>query len=218
MNANTTLEWVCERKIIAIVRGLASAHMLKLADALYAGGIDLIEVTFSQASPETWKDTASAIAAIGGQMQGKILVGAGTVLTQEQLSMAVAAGAKYIITPNVNPALIGKVKEAGLCAFPGAMSPTEIVIAREAGADAVKIFPASTLGPAFIKAIRAPLNNIPLMAVGGVNEKNAAAFIAAGCCGIGVGGNLVNKEWISAGKWDQITALAQEYRKAVDCE
>lgn len=211
-----TLEWVQRSKIIAIVRGLAPEHMLKLADALYAGGIDLMEVTFNQAKPETWKDTAAAIQAIGEHMAGKMLAGAGTVITEEQLQMAIDAGAKYIITPNTKPDLIRKVKAAGLCSFPGAMTPSEIVTAFEAGADAVKLFPAGSLGPAYIKAVRAPLSHIPLMAVGGVNEKNAVDFLAAGCCGLGVGGNLVNKDWIAAGEWSKITALANEYRKAVD--
>ena len=96
------------------------------------------------------------------------------------------------------------------------LHPSEIVEAYEAGADAVKVFPVGNLGPSYIKAIKAPLSHIPLMAVGGVNEKNAAGFLAAGCCGIGVGGNLVNKSWIEAGEWDKITELAQAYRKAVD--
>lgn len=211
----TTLEWVKSSKIIAIVRGLSPAYMLKLADALYAGGIDLMEVTFNQQKPETWQDTAAAIKAIGEHMQGRMLAGAGTVITDEQLELAYQAGAKYIITPNTNPELIRRVKELGLCAFPGAFTPSEIVEAYRAGADAVKVFPAGNLGPSYIKAIRAPLSNIPLMAVGGVNEKNTADFLAAGCCGVGVGGNLVNKEWIENGEWDKITALAAEYRKAV---
>ena len=212
----TTLEWVQNRKIIAIVRGLAPEYMLKLADALYAGGIDLMEVTFSQAKPETWKDTAAAIRAIGEHMEGKMLVGAGTVVTDEHLQMAIEAGAKYIITPNTNPELIRKVKAAGLCSFPGALTPTEIEIAYRAGADAVKVFPAGNLGPSYIKAVKAQLSHIPLMAVGGVNEKNTADFLKAGCCGVGVGGNLVNMNWIKAGEWDKITDLAKEYRKAVE--
>lgn len=212
----TTLEWVQERKIIAIVRGLAPEHILKLAHALNAGGIDLMEVTFDQKRPESWKDTAAAIETIAVDMDGKMLVGAGTVITDEQLQMAIDAGAKYIITPNTNPELIGKAKAAGLCSFPGAFTPSEIVIAYQAGADAVKVFPAGNLGPSYIRAIKAPLSHIPLMAVGGVNEKNTADFIRAGCCGVGVGGNLVNKEWIANGEWDKITSLAKEFRKAVE--
>jgi 2-dehydro-3-deoxyphosphogluconate aldolase/(4S)-4-hydroxy-2-oxoglutarate aldolase len=211
----TNFEWVCQRKIIAIVRGLASEHMLRLAEVLHEGGIDLLEVTFDQAKPETWKDTAAAVRAISEHMANKMLVGAGTVITEQQLGMAYDAGAQYIITPNTNSALIRKVKQYGLLSFPGAFTPSEIAAAWDAGADAVKVFPASILGTAYIKAVRAPLSNIPLMAVGGVNEKNAAEFIAAGCFGVGVGGNLVNKDWIEAGKWDKITALAHEYRKAV---
>lgn len=211
----TNLEWIQQRKIIAIVRGLAPEYMVKLAEALYEGGIDLMEVTFNQAKPETWKDTAAAIKAVSEHMQGRMLVGAGTVITQEQLDMAKEAGALYIITPNTNVDLIRKVKEYGLLSFPGAFTPTEIEMAYEAGADAVKVFPAGNLGASYIKAVKAPLSHIPLMAVGGVNEKNAADFLKAGCCGIGVGGNLVNKEWIKAGEWDKIIALAQEYRKAV---
>ncbi len=212
----TTMEWVRVKKIIAIVRGLQPDYMLRLADALYAGGIDLMEVTFNQKQPETWKDTAGAIRAIAGHMEGRMLPGAGTVLNQRQLDMARDAGAAYIITPNTNPELIGKVKEYGLASFPGAFTPSEIEAAWEVGADAVKVFPAGSIGPAYIMAVKAPLSHIPLMAVGGVNEKNCAEFMAAGCCGIGVGGNLVNKTWIENGQWDRITALAAEFRKAVE--
>ena len=106
-------------------------------------------------------------------------------------------------------------KALGMGLFPGAFSPTEILAAWEAGADAVKVFPASSVGPGYIKAIRGPLSQIPLMAVGGVNEKNAADFMKAGCVGLGIGGNLVNKEWIKNGEWDRITALAIEFVNAV---
>lgn len=212
----TTLQWVLKRKIIAIVRGLPAEHMLGLADALHEGGIDLIEITFNQSKPDTWRTTADAISSIRTEMSGKMLVGAGTVITEEQLRMAVNAGARYIITPNIDPELIRKVKAAGLCSFPGGLTPSEIVVAHNAGADAVKVFPAGNLGTSYIKAVKAPLPHIPLMAVGGVNEKNAADFVKAGCCGVGVGGSLVNKEWIEAGDWGKITALARLYREAVE--
>ncbi len=211
----TKLEWILKSKIIGIVRDLEPAYMVKLAEALCEGGIDLMEVTFNQAKPETWKDTAAAIKTVAEHMAGKMLVGAGTVIYEEQLDMAKDAGAQYIITPNTNTDLIHKVKKNDLLSFPGAFTPSEIVEAYDAGADAVKVFPVGNVGPSYIKAVKAPLSYIPLMAVGGVNEKNAADFMAAGCCGIGVGGNLVNKNWIEAGEWDKIIALAQEYRKAV---
>lgn len=211
----TIRDRVFQQKIIAIVRGLAPDHMLGLAAALFAGGIDLMEVTFNQAKPETWVNTAQAIRSIDRAMGDKVAVGAGTVITQEQLAMAADAGAKYIVTPNTNPELIGKIKQAGLAAFPGAMTPSEMAAAHMAGADAVKVFPAGILGPAYIKAVRAPLGCVPMLAVGGIDENNAAGYLAAGCCGVGVGGNLVNKNWIEHGEWERITALAKKYRKAV---
>jgi 2-dehydro-3-deoxyphosphogluconate aldolase/(4S)-4-hydroxy-2-oxoglutarate aldolase len=107
-------------------------------------------------------------------------------------------------------------KALGMGLFPGALTPTEILEAYNAGADAVKVFPASVFGTAYIKAVRAPLSHIPLMAVGGVNEKNAADFMRAGCVGLGVGGNLVNREWIENGEWGKITALAKDFMKAVN--
>ncbi len=211
-----TMQWVLKSKIIAIVRGMPGEHIQNLAEALLAGGIDLVEVTFDQARPETWVETAQAIRRLSVHTQGRVLPGAGTVLSQEQLKLARDAGARYIITPNTNPGLIGAVKSAGLACFPGALTPTEIVAARDAGADAVKVFPAGQLGPGYLKAIRAPLSHIPLMAVGGVTERNAGDFLSAGCVGLGVGGNLVNQGWIAQGQWENITALAREYRKAVD--
>ena len=109
-------------------------------------------------------------------------------------------------------------KALGMGLYPGAFSPSEILEAWNAGADAVKVFPAGSLGPGYIKAVRAPLGHIPLMAVGGVNEKNAAEYMKAGCVGIGAGGNLVNREWIENGEWDKVTALAREFMKAVSEE
>ena len=205
---------LCRTRIIAIVRGLPPHYMLDLAESLRSGGIELIEVTFDQARPETWKDTAAAIHAINGNLKGKMLAGAGTVISREQLAMAFDAGASYIVTPNADEGIIRGAKELGLRVFPGAMTPTEIVNAYRAGADAVKVFPAGNLGPGYIKAIRAPLSSIPLMAVGGVNEKNTSDFLRAGCVGVGVGGNLVNKTWIEAGEWGKIAALARDYIKA----
>ena len=212
----TPLEAVRERKIVAIVRGLDPAYMVRLGHALEEGGIGLMEVTYNQRAPETWADTARAIEAVEKEFGERLLVGAGTVITPEQVRMTCDAGGHYLVTPATQPEIIRMGKALGLGLFPGALTPTEILTAYNAGADAVKVFPASVLGPAYIKAVRAPLSHIPLMAVGGVDEKNAAAFMQAGCVGLSIGGRLVNRAWIEAGEWDKITALAKEIRKAVN--
>ena len=209
-----TMDWILQHKIIAIVRSLEPQATQALAEALFAGGIRLVEVTFAQAKPDTWKDTADSIKSIGTRYEGRMLAGAGTVLTLQQLHMAADAGAQYIISPDVNEEIIRETKKLGLVSLPGALTPTEIMAAHRMGADAVKVFPAGNLGPEYIRAIRAPLSHIPLLAVGGVDADNCAAFLAAGCAGVGVGGSLVNKQWIANGEFDKIMALAAEYVRA----
>jgi len=208
------LSFIEKERIIAIVRGLAPEHMEGLAEALLAGGISMMEITFNQQRPEAFGETTAAIRLLSTKFEGKIQPGAGTVMTESQVQMAFDAGARYIISPNTDARVIKKAKSLGLAALPGALTPTEIAAAYEAGADAVKVFPAGNLGPDYIKAVKAPLSHIPLMAVGGINERNAAEFLRAGAIGLGIGGNLVSKEWITAGAWDKITALAADYRRA----
>ena len=212
----TPLEAVKERKIIAIVRGLEPAYLIRLGQALEEGGIGLMEVTYNQSAPETWTDTARAIEAAAKTFGERVLIGAGTVITPEQVRLTYNAGGRYLVTPTTQPEIIRMGKALGLGVFPGALTPTEILAAGSAGADAVKVFPAAAVGADYIKAVRAPLSHIPLLAVGGVDEKNAAAFMKAGCVGLGIGGRLVNKEWIESGEWDRITTLAREIRKAVN--
>ena len=201
---------VRDRKIIAIIRGFAPDTCLRLAEAYAAGGIALVEVTFNQREPETWKDTARAIRAIRERFMASVHVGAGTVLTEDQLSMCEDAGGEYMITPNVNVALIRECVRRGLVAMPGALTPTEAVAAHEAGAGFVKIFPAGTLGAGYVKALVAPLSHIPFLAVGGISPDNVADFMRAGCVGAGVGGNLTNREWIAAGEWDKIENASRQ--------
>lgn len=201
---------VHDGRIIAIIRGFAPEICLKLAEAYATGGIRFVEVTFSQKAPETWKDTVAAISAIKARFGGAVRVGAGTVLTEEQLTMCQDAGGEYMITPNVNPALIRSCVAKGLVAMPGALTPSEAVDAWEAGASFVKIFPAGSLGPGYVKALRAPLSHIPFLAVGGISPDNVADFMRVGCVGAGVGGNLTNKEWIAAGAWDKIADVARQ--------
>ena len=200
---------VRDGRIVAIIRGFAPDTCLRLAEAYAKGGIRLVEVTFNQKSPESWKDTAAAIRAIKERFAGELRVGAGTVLTEAQLSMCDDAGGEYMITPNINVELIRECVRRGLVAMPGALTPSEAVAAHEAGASFVKIFPAGSLGPGYVKAICAPLSHIPFLAVGGVGPNNVADFIKSGCVGAGVGGNLTNKEWIAAGAWDKIEETAR---------
>lgn len=194
--------------IIAIIRGFEPDVCLRLSEAYVKGGIDMVEVTFNQKDPRSWKDTAAAIRSIKDHFAGSVKVGAGTVLTEEQLLMCEDAGGEYMVTPNVNTSLIRKCVADGLMAMPGAITPTEAVDAFNAGASYVKLFPAGVFGSEYVKALVAPLSHIPFLAVGGIGPHNIADFIKAGCVGAGVGGNLTNKEWISNGEWDKITAAA----------
>ena len=202
---------VYDNKIIAIVRGMEPEHCVNLARALYEGGINMVEITFNQKSTDHFEATTKAIRAISEELSEQVMVGAGTVLTKEQVDLAKEAGALYIISPSTNPEVIRYAKEQGMVTMPGAMTPSEIAAAYEAGADFVKIFPVGNLGAAYIKAVKAPMSHIPVLAVGGVNEKNVAEFIKAGAIGAGVGGNLVNAQWIQNGEFDKITALAREF-------
>ncbi len=204
-----------KEKIIAIVRGVDPEKCVKVAQALYDGGIRFVEVTFNQKDPASFEKTAEAIRAICEAFAGRMQVGAGTVTTPEQVELAARAGAGYIISPDVNAAVIHKTLELGLVSMPGGLTPTEIMTAHHAGADFVKVFPVGALGVSYLKAVMAPISHVKLLAVGGVNEENAAQYIRAGMRGVGVGGNLANKDWIAAGEYDKITRTAQKLVQAV---
>ena len=210
-----TIIKITESKVITIVRGLEEQYLIPLAESLYQGGIRLIEITFDQKSPDSWKDTCNGIKELSKRFNGNITVGAGTALTKNQVNIATEAGAKYIISPDANPEIIEYARKVGVVSPPGCMTPTEITSAINAGADMIKLFPAATLGANYVKAIKAPLSHIKMLAVGGVNTVNASDFIKAGCIGIGVGGNLVNLELIKNKDFNKITEAAKEYTKAV---
>lgn len=207
------MDLIQQNRVIAIVRGMHPDQMAPLARALERGGIRMMEITFAQNAPATFQNTVNAIRALSQSMRD-MAIGAGTVMTLEQLHMAADAGARYIVSPDVNPAVIAETKRLGLTSLPGAMSPTEIVTAWNAGADAVKVFPIGDLGVGYLKAIRAPLSHIPMIAVGGVSERNCADFLRAGAIGVGVGGQLVNREWIDAGEFYKIASLAGKIAQA----
>lgn len=214
--SQAVLEKIIKGKIVAIVRGIPSTKIVGLATALEKGGVNCIEVTFDQSSEEKAKDTLLAIKAIKDALGDKICVGAGTVMTVEQVNNAVKAGAEYMISPNVDEAVIRETKRLDKVSIPGAMTPTEAAFAYKCGADIVKLFPAGLLGPAYIKAVKAPLKHIPVTAVGNVNVDNCAEFIKAGAVGVGVGGSLVSAKLVEEGKFDEITATAKAYVKALE--
>ena len=171
------IERVREKKIIAIVRGVYGEDCIKLAHALYEGGIELLEVTFDQSKPESLERTSETVKSLTSEFGDKMFFGAGTVTSLEMLSLAHEAGARFIVSPDTNEAVIKKTRDLGLVSMPGAMTPSEIMKAYSYGADFVKLFPVADLGVSYIKAIRAPINHIPLLAVGGVNLANLKSLL-----------------------------------------
>lgn len=201
-----------EKKIIAIFRGIETEKCAAAAKALFDGGVTMMEVTFNPKEKETrYRSTTEGIRSIIQTGGGRIFAGAGTVISLEQVVLAYEAGAQYIITPTFDPDIIRLAKKLGMVTMPGAYTATEIKNAYEAGADFVKIFPAAEAGTSYFKAIRGPLCHIPLAAVGGVDIRNAKAFLEAGAVCLGIGGNLVDKKRIEKNDYMGLTELARQY-------
>ena len=209
------VEAIEENKIIAILRGIKDDELIPLAEAMYKGGIRLLEITFSANKPESDEKTAENIRKLVSHFGDRMHIGAGTVLTERQAELVKLAGGKFIISPDTNTAVIKKTRELGLVSIPGALTPTEIEAAHAAGADFVKLFPVSTFGPGYVKAVKAPLSHIKLLAVGGIDENNMADYLAAGVSGFGIGSNITDKALIADKRFDEITALAEKYVSAL---
>lgn len=198
-----------QHKLIAILRGVTGEDADRTVEALAEGGIQLIEVTMN---------TEGAVDAIRRAVRrygDKISIGAGTVLDEKMARQALDAGAQYLISPNVDEGMIAFGLKQGAVVWPGAMTPTEIVRAWKLGAGAIKVFPSGSLGLSYIKEIRAPLSHIPMIATGGVSLDNVTAFLEAGVVGVGIGGNLVDRKRIAAGKFDEIRDLAEQFVRKV---
>ena len=204
-----TLQTILDSGIVAIIRSGSSSGLLEAAKALANGGIKAIEITL------TTPGALDAISSLAKGGNGEFVVGAGSVLDAESARMAILAGAEFLVMPNLDIGAIEMAKRYGKVVCAGALTPTEALTAWQAGADIVKIFPASSMGPNYIKALKGPLPQIRLMPVGGVNVDNIEQFIKAGACGVGVGGKLVNTAMIEQGKWDQITEMARKCIEAV---
>lgn len=198
-----------ENKLIAIVRGVEPETCVRIAQALYDGGFRLMEITYDQKHPETWENTAQTIGAVAEAFAGRMYIGAGTVTCPELVELTHKYGGQFIISPDVNEAVITRTCELGMVSIPGALTPTEVTTAHRAGADFVKLFPAGVFGASYVKAVKAPISHIDLLVVGGVNEDNVASFLSAGAIGAGIGGNLVNAAWVKAGQYEKITETAR---------
>ncbi len=208
---NEVIKWVENEKIVVIIRGVAKDKLIPLAEAMYDGGIRLLEVTYSANGAVSDEDTAANIKMLAEHFEGRMFIGAGTVLTEKQVELTKEAGGKFIISPDTNPDVIRKTRELGMVSMPGALTPSEITAADRAGADFVKLFPITNMGTDYVKAIKAPLSHVKLLAVGGVDENNMADYYKAGACGFGIGSNIVNKKLIDANDFAAITELAKKY-------
>ena len=211
---NKIIEAIEKEKLIVIVRGVAKEKLLPLAEALYNGGIRLMEVTYKADGSEN-KLTSECIRMLAEAFRGRMYIGAGTVLTEEQVELTKAAGGEFIISPDACCEVIKKTKELAMVSMPGVMTPTEIRSAHKWGADFVKLFPAVNMGPDYIKAVKAPLSDIKYLAVGGVDLDNMKEYLDAGVCGFGIGSSIINKKMIDAGDFEGITALARSYVERV---
>ena len=202
-----------ETRLIVIARGMEPQRMLDAAEALYAGGVRLLECTFDHWRKDCEQANRRLISALAERFSGRMQIGAGTVLTVREAEAAVDAGASFLISPGADEKVIVRTREMGAVSIPGALTPTEIVAAWHAGADFVKLFPVGSLGPGYVKAVRAPLAHIPMLAVGGVTLENIPAFLKSGVSGFGIGGSILSGA--ATGDLNSITETARAYVQAV---
>lgn len=204
-----------QEKIITIIRGVEADKLIPLAEALYDGGIRMLELTYDAKGILPDIENARNIEMLAKNFEGRMIIGAGTVIKESQVELTRDAGGQFIISPDTCKEVIEKTRELGLVSMPGALTPTEIAAAHRYGADFVKLFPVNVFGIDYIKAVKAPLSHIKLLAVGGVNENNIADFLKAGASGCGIGTGVVDKALIAKGDFEGIRALAEKYTRAI---
>jgi 2-dehydro-3-deoxyphosphogluconate aldolase/(4S)-4-hydroxy-2-oxoglutarate aldolase len=191
--------------VIAVIRARHREQVLPVVEALLAGGLTAVEVAL------TTPGAMGAIRDAGARFGARALIGVGTVLDADQCREALAAGAEFVVTPVCKPELCAITRAADAVIVMGAYTPTEAQLAHEAGADFVKLFPADSLGVAYIKALRAPLPHLRLVPTGGVDVNNVAEFLNAGCPAVGVGSSLITRQILSANDWPELTRRAGEF-------
>lgn len=209
MSKTNDLQRVIESGIVAVIRANRSELLVDVSEALLAGGVSVLEITFTVPKP------LHVLEGVADQLGDRALVGAGTVLDAETARAAMLAGAAFIVSPSTNLAVIRLCQRYDKLVMPGALTPTEVVTAWEAGADVVKIFPSDLTGPSYLKALRGPLPQVKLMPTGGVNLETAAAFLTAGACALGVGGSLVEAKAVAASDLGRIESVARQFVQIV---
>lgn len=201
-----------ESGAVAVIRMAEAERLVRVAEAIREGGITAIEITM------TTPGALTVIEEVARQMEedDEVLVGVGSVLDAETAHQAIEAGAQFVVSPIFKREIIDAAHRHGAPAVPGAFSPTEIQQAHEAGADMVKVFPASTVGMSYFKAVRAPMPHLKLVPTGGVSLTNAGDWIRSGACAVAVGSALLDKEAIAAGNFEQLTENARTLRRSID--
>jgi 2-dehydro-3-deoxyphosphogluconate aldolase/(4S)-4-hydroxy-2-oxoglutarate aldolase len=197
-----TLDRLKALRAVAVVRARDPEEAIAIADALFSAGLEAIELTFT--TPEIER----AFPEVRRRLGSRLLLGAGTITTLGQLQVAVEAGADFLVSPHLNPELLTAMLASGRLAIPGVLTPSEVASALLLGADAVKLFPASTVGPAHMKALFGPFPGLRVVPTGGITIASAGTWLAAGAVAVGLGGELLPKALRDAGAWDEISANA----------
>ncbi|MEX2093124.1 MAG: bifunctional 4-hydroxy-2-oxoglutarate aldolase/2-dehydro-3-deoxy-phosphogluconate aldolase [Pirellulales bacterium] len=206
---STDLDRILRTGIVAVIRSTDGDVLVDVAEALVAGGVDAVEITFTVPKPH------QVLERVCDRLGDRAVVGAGTVLDTETARIAILAGAQFVVTPVVSIGVIELCRRYGKPIFSGAFTPTEVLAAWQAGADVVKVFPAEIGGPAHLRALRGPLPQVRLLPTGGVTLSTAADFLQAGACALGVGGSLVEAKAIADRDFERISSLARQFTEIV---
>jgi len=210
MSKTEVLQRIRDIGVIPVVRASSAEEAIQVVEAIKAGGLPILEITM------TVPGAVQLIAQLASRFRDEAIVGAGTVLDPEIARACISAGAQFVVSPALNPETIAACREQDILVMPGALTPTEIVQAWNAGADLVKVFPAGAMGGAsYVKSLKAPLPEIELVPTGGVTLATAASFIEAGATALGVGADLVDIGAIRAGQPQKVTDAARAYIEAV---
>jgi len=206
---NETLSRLADAGVVAVLRGVEADQLIGITEALAEGGVDAVEITADT------PDVAEKLGEVTGSFGDEVVVGTGTVLDGETARTTLMAGAEFVVSPSLHEDVIETCNRYGAVTAPGVMTPTEAVRGYEAGADFVKVFPAKTVGPGHLAAMKGPLGQIPMMPTGGVGPDNAGDYVEAGAFAVGAGGALVDYDAAERGDYDAITETAREFTRVV---